>query len=65
MLEEILLVKILEFFFNRPSWLQLNIGLFFKSVSGGGLDYSAGCHNDASGSGSVDLHAKGKSQQLI
>lgn len=43
----------------------------FKSVSGGGLDYNAGCHNDALGFCSVedkktvDLHAKSKSQQPI
>lgn len=48
------------------------MGLFlFKSLSGGALDYNAGCHNDAPGSSSVedkktaDLHAKSKSQQLI
>jgi len=48
------------------------MGLFlFTYVSSGGLDYHDGCHNDASGSCSVedkktvDLHAKGKSQQLI
>lgn len=43
----------------------------FKSVSGGGLDCNGGCHNDAPGFCSVedkttvDLDAKGKSQQLI